>query len=337
MTIEQQTNTIDAKPTRARSRTKTNLAKRLGADRLSGVYAWALLVLLFGILIPGTFLTQSTIRTIGTTSTVTLIAALALIIPLACGLFDLSVAATLGLTAVLVLQLQTLGVEVWLSVVISIGVGAAIGAINAFLVVRLGISSFIATLGMSSILAAFTFLITRGVQIVAPIGSSFVAVGQSTFLGVSIPLWFAVILAAVLYYVTELTTVGRYLYAIGGNVEASRLVGIRVGRLQFGSLVCSGLVAAMAGLVFSAQVGSSSATVGPSYLLPAFSAVLLGATQIKTNGRVNVLGTIVAVVLLATGVFGLQLLGAPSYISDLFNGLALIIAVALSVRANWRS
>src|ERR1700712_1185061 len=150
MTIEQQTNTIDAKPTRARSRTKTNLAKRLGADRRSGVYAWALLVLLFGILIPGTFLTQSTIRTIGTTSTVTLIAALALIIPLACGLFDLSVAATLGLTAVLVLQLQTLGVEVWLSVVISIGVGAAIGAINAFLVVRLGISSFIATLGMSS-------------------------------------------------------------------------------------------------------------------------------------------------------------------------------------------
>jgi ribose transport system permease protein len=97
------------------------------------------------------------------------------------------------------------------------------------------------------------------------------------------------------------------------------------------AFVTSGAVAAFAGIALTATIGTATSIVGEGYLLPAFSAVFLGATQIRP-GRVNVLGTLIAIFLLATGVSGLQLAGAPSYVTDLFNGLALIVAVSLAVR-----
>lgn len=309
------------------------LGNRLALDRFSGVYAWVALVVLFALWVPETFLTTATARSIGASSAVTLLAALALIVPLACGLYDLSVAATLGLTSVLALQVQIDGHGPVVAVAGCLVAGALVGTVNGFLVVRLGVSSFIATLGMSSVLAGVAFWVTDGVQVVGDPTSAFVRVGQSDPLGVPFPVWAGLGVALVLAYVTELTTLGRYLYAIGGNIDASRLAGIRVDRVQFGSLVTSGVLAGVAGVVLAAQLGATSADVGPAYLLPAFSAVLLGATQIKSNGRVNVGGTIVAVVLLSTGIYGLQLAGAESYISNLFNGAALIVAVSLSVRA----
>lgn len=312
---------------------RVRVVRRLAFDRLSGVYAWGALIVLFAILIPETFLTTSTARSIGASSAVTAIAALALIVPLACGLYDLSVAATLGLTSVVSLHLQIGGASPLTAIMACVGVGGLVGLINGVLVVRVGVSSFIATLGMSSVLAGVAFWVTDGVQVVGDATGGFVRTGQSESLGVPFPVWSALAVALVLLYVTELTTLGRYLHAIGGNIEAARLVGIRVDRIQLGALVASGVLAAVAGVVLSAQLGSSSADIGPAYLLPAFSAVLLGATQIKANGRVNVGGTLVAVVLLATGIYGLQLAGAPSFISNLFNGVALILAVSLSLRA----
>ncbi len=317
-------------------RRQTGIVNRLGINRFGGIYFWILLVVLFWIWVPDTFPTSTTFRTVTGNVAVTTLVALALIIPLACGLFDLSVAANLGVASVLVLELQSKGVNPVLAVLITLLVGTAIGVVNAAFVVLVGVDSFIITLGMSSILAAFAFYITSGNQLIAKLPSTFVSLGQENTFGVPRPFWYMLIVAAILVYVTEFTTVGRYLYAIGGNPEAARLVGIRVGRVRFGAMVASGLLASFAGVVLAAQLGSSSADVGPAYLLPAFSAVLLGATQIKTNGRANVPGTLVAVILLATGIYGLQLAGSPSYIANLFNGAALVIAVSLAVRANRR-
>jgi ribose transport system permease protein len=306
----------------------------LALDRLSGVYVWAALFAAFAVALPDTFLTTTTFRALSANQAVTALAALALILPMAAGLFDLSVAAVLGVCVVLPLQLQAQGSGVLLSVVATLAVGALVGALNGVLVVGLRISSFIATLGMSSVLAALAYWITDGGQLVAGEESrGFVALGQGTLLGIAYPVWYAAAVAVILLYVTEATTVGRYLHAIGGNREAARLAGIRVDAVSFGALVASGLLAALAGVVLAAQLGSGSADIGAPYLLPAFSTVLLGATQVRTHGRVNVLGTLVAVVLLATGIYGLQLAGAPAFISSLFNGCALILAVALAVRA----
>jgi ribose transport system permease protein len=320
-------------PGEHRDRRRRSFLQYVALDRLSGLYTLAVLVVVFAVWVPDIFLTSSTARSIGANSAVTALAALALILPLICELFDLSVAATLGVTAVLSLRLQQEGAGVVEILLVCLATGAVIGVVNGLLIVRVGVNSFIATLGMSSVLAALAFYITGGGQLVAEMPSSLVAAGQGAVLGVPNPVWVAVAVATVLYYVTEWTTVGRYLYAIGGNVEAARLVGVRVDRIMFMSLITSGTLAALAGVVLAAQLGSSSGDIGPAYLLPAFSAVLLGATQVKNNGRVNVLGTLVAVVLLATGIYGLQLAGAPSFVSNLFNGVALIVAVSLSLRA----
>jgi ribose transport system permease protein len=129
----------------------------------------------------------------------------------------------------------------------------------------------------------------------------------------------------------EYTPVGRYLFAVGGNPQAARLAGLRVSRITFYSLVASGTISGFAGVLLLAQLRVASYDAGPPYLLPAFSAAFLGATQIKA-GRVNVLGTLIAVYLLATGVNGLQLAGAPVYINTLFGGAALLVAVTLAVR-----
>ncbi|MEA2172055.1 MAG: ribose transport system permease protein [Solirubrobacteraceae bacterium] len=313
------------------------LLRLLAIDRLSGVYAWGLLIIIFGVWLPDTFLTTATFKTISANQAVTALAAMALIIPLTAGLFDLSIAANLGLTAVLTLYLQGHGVSMMPAVAISLAAGTLVGVVNGVVVVAVGVNSFIATLGMSSVLAAAAFLVTNGTQLVADPTSHLVTLGQGTALGISNAVWCALAVAAVLFYVTELTTVGRYLYAIGGNLEAARLVGVRVDRVLFGSLVSSGFLAGLAGVVLSARLGAADSAIGPPYLLPAFSAVLLGATQIKINGRANVGGTLIAVILLATGIYGLQLAGAATWVSDLFNGAALILAVSLSVRAKGRA
>jgi ribose transport system permease protein len=143
------------------------------------------------------------------------------------------------------------------------------------------------------------------------------------------------IIALILWYVLEHRQTGRYMYAMGSNSEAARLAGVRVSRLASLALVCSALLATIAGLMFVTRIGSGSVDAGTPYLLPAFAAAFLGATQFK-DGRVNVLGTLVAVYALATGVQGIQLMGAPFWAQGAFNGAALIVAVALAARSRWR-
>jgi ribose transport system permease protein len=160
--------------------------------------------------------------------------------------------------------------------------------------------------------------------------------GNLQILNIPLPFYAMLVLAVIIYILIEYLPVGRYLYAAGGNPVAARLAGVRVDRIVFGSLVASSLIAGVAGVVLAARIGTASPDIGPSYLLPAFSAVFLGSTQIRP-GRVNVVGTLIAVYLLATGVKGLQLAGAPSYTDDLFNGAVLIIAVALAARSARRA
>jgi ribose transport system permease protein len=202
-------------------------------------------------------------------------------------------------------------------------------------VVKLNVNSFIATLGMSSILSAGTYWITNGSTVSNGVSPHFTAIGQNLLWGLPLPVFYMIALGIVLWWLLEYTPVGRYLYSIGGNPQAAKLAGIRVGRITTGAFVLSGVVAAFAGIILAAELGSASPDIGVPYLLPAFSAVFLGATQVFP-GRVNVPGTLIAIFLLATGVKGLQLAGAPSYISSLFNGAALIIAVALAARATRR-
>jgi ribose transport system permease protein len=313
------------------------VSRYLALNRLSGIYSLGVLVLIFGLWTPQTFLTLTTVRVIAADQAVTAIAAIALVLPLAAGLYDLSIAANLGAAAALMLYLQLHGFSSLTAMLITLLGGVVVGIVNGLIVVLLEVNSFIATLGMSSILAAVAYWITGGNQLVGKPSSGWLgSIGYGSSLGVPNSAWAALGVALIFWYVTEWTTVGRYAYAIGARREAARLVGVRVNRIMWASLVCSGLVASAAGVLLTAELGSTSPDLGPPYLLPAFSAALLGATQIKANGRVNVFGTLVAIVLLATGIYGLQLVGAPGFVSDLFNGAALILSVTLAVQASRR-
>jgi ribose transport system permease protein len=317
------------------ARARRSLTGALGLDRFSGLYVLAALILIFSLWVPSLFLTATNFRIIAGSQAITAMLALGLIVPVACGAFDLSIGGTLGMGCCIVVWFQANGHGFILGIFAAVAFGLLVGLINSFIVVMLHVDSFIATLGMGSILSAGTTWVTGGFQVANGISPHFTAIGQKQVLGLPLPVYYMVILALILWWLLEYTPAGRYLYSVGGNPQAARLAGIRVGRITTGAFVVSGVVAAFAGVMLAAELGSSSPDVGVPYLLPAFSAVFLGATQI-IPGRVNVLGTLIAIFLLATGVKGLQLAGAPGYINDLFNGLALIIAVALAVRATRR-
>lgn len=326
---------VEPRAGRRPPRARRNLAVAFGLDRFSGLYVWAALILIFSLWVPSLFDTATNFRIIAGSQAITAIVAMGLIVPVACGAFDLSIAGTMGMGVCIAVWFQANGHGYFLGIVAALAFGLLVGLVNSFIVVKLHVDSFIGTLGMSSVLSAGTTWVTGGFQVANGISPHFTAIGQNQFLGLQLPVYYMVALAIILWWLLEYTPAGRYLYSVGGNPQAARLAGIRVGRVTTGAFLISGLVAAFAGVMLAAELGSASPDVGVPYLLPAFSAVFLGATQILP-GRVNVLGTLIAIFLLATGVKGLQLAGAPGYINDLFNGVALIIAVALAVRSTRR-
>lgn len=119
------------------------------------------------------------------------------------------------------------------------------------------------------------------------------------------------------------------MYATGGNPDAARLAGVRTWRIVLGSTITCGVISGLAGLLITSQISAGDPSIGPGYLLPAIAAAVLGSTQLR-GGRYNVWGTVIAAYVLATGVKGLQLAGAPVWIPDLFNGAALLIAVGMA-------
>ena len=203
-----------------------------------------------------------------------------------------------------------------------------IGALTAWLIVKFRIDSFIATLGVRSLLAAAITAISGGEQILG-VPDSVASFGSGNVGGVTYSFIILIVLALVVWYLLERTPSGRRVYATGGNIEAARLAGVNTTAVIFGSLMACGLLAAVAGMLLTARLGNADPTLGPGYLVPAFTAAFLGSTQFR-GGRFNVWGTILSVYVLAVGVKGLQLWGAPVWIPDVFNGASLLVAVGMA-------
>jgi len=300
-----------------------------GLDRFSGIYLWIVFIVMFTIWTP-LFFTTSTLHVIASGQAITGIISLAVLVALVAGQFDLSVGANANFVGILAIIVQLdWHWPVYGAVLFSIAIGAAIGFVNGLVVVKLRVNSFIATLGMGSILSAFQVIITANQQPAPVLTLSWNTLTQRTIGGFQIVFLYVLVLGVLLWWVLDHTPLGRYLYAIGGNSDAARLSGIRVDRFSWLSLVMSGAIAGLGG-VFYASLSGPSLTFGPTLLLPAFAAAYLGSTQLQP-GRFNVWGTLIAIYVLATGVQGLQLVSGQEWLSDMFNGVALIIAVALSV------
>lgn len=303
----------------------------LGFDRFSGVYIGLLFIAVFGIWEPHLFFTVATLHVVASQQAVSGMLALAVLIPLAAGVFDLSVGATINLSTLIVVVLQVNHHwNPWMSAVVAVAVCTFIGVVNGFVIVKLKVNSFIATLGTSSIIAAVTVIVSPS-QPSPPTSKGFLDLASLNIGGFQIVFFYLLILALIVWWFLERTPFGRYLYAVGGNAEAARLSGVKVGRLAWSSVIISGFIAGLAGVFYASQFGPSL-TFGSSLLLPAFAAAFLGSTQIKP-GRFNVWGTLIAIYVLAIGVQGMEFVTSQQWLGDMFNGIALIGAVAFAV---WR-
>jgi ribose transport system permease protein len=304
-------------------------SRNLGFDRFSGLYLMALFVVVFGIWTPDLFLTLSTLHFVTAQQAVVGMLALAVLVPMATGAFDLSVGANVNLSAVLVAILQTrYEYPMWWSVIIAIAAGCLIGVMNGFVVVKLRVNSFIATLGTATLIGAVQTIITDGSQPFPPVAKAWSQLTQREVAGFQIVVLYLLLLALVIWWFLERTPAGRYMYAIGSNAEAARLSGLAVGKWTWTSLTISGAICGLAGIMY-ASLSGPSLTFGASLLLPAFAAVFLGSTQLKP-GRFNVWGTLLAIYVLAVGVQGLQFVTSVQWLSSMFNGIALILAVAFA-------
>jgi len=317
-------------PQRVGGSSRTKWSHRLQLHRLSGLYLLAVLILLFSLWIPEVFLTPATLQGIISDQSISTILAIGVLLALAAGQYDLSAAGILGFSALMSVWLNSAaGLDPWLSIVLAILIGVAIGLFNGFLVAVIGINSFIATLGSSSGIMALASLIS-GDKFVGPASQEFRSVALATFGPIPALLVYVIVVALIAWYLLEHTTVGRRLSATGANIDTARLVGVSTKRYVVGGLVLSATLASIAGVLAAAKTGTVTSTFGAAYLLPAFAGCFLGTTQLKP-GRFNVWGTVLALVLLGTGVKGFQLASGQNWITYLFNAVALLTAVGLAV------
>jgi ribose transport system permease protein len=305
------------------------LRRGLSFRNMSAVYILVALIVVFSLWVPDTFLDSRVWYSLIDNGAITALLTIGLVLPLAAGVFNLAIGAELGMGAILLAHLLVdEGLPIPVAFAMTLVVGIAIGTFSGLLITKVKIDSFITTLGMSSVLLALIAWLSGGQQILG-LGGSVQHLATGKLLGLTYPVWVMLAVGLVVWFVLDRTTVGRWIHAAGGNADAARLAGVNVSAIVILTLATCGAIAALAGSVVSAQIATGDPTIGPGYMLPAYAAAFLGSTQFR-GGRYNVWGAVLAVYVLAVGVKGLQLAGAPVWLPDLFNGVALLVAVAMS-------
>lgn len=299
------------------------------AAKYALIGVWVLMALYFYAQVPGTFGSAGTFSSIFGSQQVLVFLAMSALVTLVVGEFDLSVAAMMGITATTIPVLAGVhGMNIVLACVLGVGAAVLAGVVNAFFVVVMDVSSFVVTLGMGTLLTGMAQMVS-GSTIVSVSSRGLADMVNTEVLGLPVAFFYGLALALLLAYVLAWTPIGRSMVFVGANREVARLAGIRVQRIRFGAYVVAGLFAGLSGLILVGSVGGFDSSTATSFLLPALAAVFLG-TAVVHPGSFNPIGTMVAIYFLATGIFGLQLLGYSGWIQNVFYGAGLVVAVALA-------
>ena len=287
---------------------------------------YLILVILFSVLSPF-FLTARNLLSIGNNMAVIGLMAATQTLLIVSGGMDLSVAAVAGLSGVIIALLFATGWNIWLACVLAVVIAAIVGLINGVFVTRLGINALITTLGMMSIAQGFALVLTGGLS--RPlVADAFSFIGSGRILGVPLPLIIMLFAFVVLYWVLSSTRFGRFVYATGGNREATRLSGVPVNGIQTRLFILSAVSGAISGIILSSMLGASAPKAVSDSILTVIAAVILGGTSLY-GGRGSVWGTLLAVLILGTLNNGLVLLNVSSFWQDVSQGVVLLMAVGL--------
>lgn len=248
------------------------------------------------------------------------------------GGIDLSVGSLTALTGVLValLMMQGIGFIPPLGIVPSILVvlafSALVGLWHGFCVTKLGIPPFIITLGTWLIARGSAAFITRGYPIVFPFDFPFRILGQGEIFHIPIMFIILVVVAVVISFLLNFTTLGRHIYAVGGNLEAARVSGVNVDRTRIFCYMTSSTLAGVVGILLASRLGQGTPTVGTAYELWAISAAVIGGTSLF-GGEGTVLGVLLGAAIMGVMVNGMVLVNLSSYLQDVVLGIVLVVAV----------
>jgi len=289
-----------------------------------------LMIVAFTIKAPHNFFTLTNAQNILNQSSFTAIIASGLTITLVVGEFDLSIGYVGSFIGLIVVGLIVNDhVPVFIAVTGVIVAGAAIGAFNGVLVAKMKINAVIATLGVGTILTGLGFAYSH-FPIAEGVPPAFTQLAQGAFLfGIPNPITFTALVLSFLWIVLNKTDLGQKMQAIGGNIGAARLSGIRVDRIKIIAFATAGVCAAITGVLLSGLLGSGTLGAADGYLLDSFAAVFLGSATLR-DGEFHILGTFIGVIIISVGFNGLSIFGAPTFFQPVFKGTILILAVGLS-------
>ena len=299
-------------------------------ERVALLIVWALLIGLFTALLPKSFLNWGNFSIMFASYAPAALLALAIIVPLTAGDYDLSVGATLTLSASMIGVLNVwYDIPIGLVLLIVLATSVVVGLVHALFIIYFRVPSLVVTLGTTSVMSGIVQWMTNSSTIGGIDNALINAVVGYRLFGIPYAFYYALVAAVIMWYVFDYTPLGRRLLFVGRGREVARLNGIAVNRVRLGALLMSAVLSACAGILYAGVLGSADPYSGLNYLLPAFAAAFLGATTIQP-GRFNPWGAIVAVYFLATGITGLSMMGIPLWVTNVFNGGALILAVTIS-------
>lgn len=301
------------------------------AERFGLIGIWAVVVGVFMLLEPATFMTSGTASIIFGSQSVLLVMAMAALLPSVNGDFDLSLGAVSSLTSTVIAILNVQhGVPIVAACIIGVAIACLMGLVNAVLVVVLDNDALIITLGTSTFWVGMIYAISAS-NTIGTVSSGLTHwVWSVQVFGIPVLFYYGLVIVAVLWYVLDSTPFGQRALFVGRSREVARLSGVGVTRIRIFGFTAGAGLAGVSGILYIGTTGSADpAGGGVPLLLAAYAAVFLGATVIRP-GRFNALGTAIAVYFLATGITGLQLFGAQQYVQSLFYGVALVGAVVVS-------
>ncbi len=251
---------------------------------------------------------------------------------------DLSVGSILALCGAITAGLLRNGIEIPSSnlfigftlfgaVIAGILTGSVLGAFNGWAITKFKVPPFVATLAMLTIARGLTMLWTQGFPI-SGLGDTFLYFGTGWLLGIPVPVWISGIIVLIAVLITNKTRLGRYIYAIGGNENASKLSGINVNRVKIIVYTIAGALAAIGGILVTARLDSAQPNAGTSYELDSIAAVVIGGTSLS-GGRGSILGTVQGAIIIGVLNNGLVLLNVSPFWQQVVKGFVILLAVII--------
>ena len=271
------------------------------------------------------FLTWRNFLTIFQQMVLNAILAIGIMFTIITGGIDLSIGCIFAIVIVAVATLATSGVPAILAIVIGLVLGGIMGAFNAFLITKLKLQPFIATLGTQSLFRGIAYVVTGG-NPVTNVPDSYRAIfNTKLFLDIRSYIFVMIIVIVAAHIILGKMRTGNYLYSVGGNEEAAKLSGVNVVKNKYFAYIACGVCAAIAGMVMLASLGSGEPTAGVGYETNAIAAAAIGGTSM-VGGKGKPLGTFFGALMLAVLKVGMVVIGVDSFWQYVVTGIIIIVA-----------